>query len=89
MKLKSALVGLLSLSAVGLGAQPASAIPNGLPQAVRWLQSVGRMLVAAELLWRLCVFPPPPRVYFGRPEAAGTIIGGDHEGPGAFRLPSR
>jgi hypothetical protein len=87
MKLKSALVGLLSLSAVGLGAQPASAIPNGLPQAVRWLQSVGRMVVAAELLWRLCVLPPPPRVYFGRP--GGRWHHHDHEGPGAFRLPSR
>ena len=45
MKPKSALVGLLSLAAVGLAAQSASAIPNGLPHAnqisnveqVRWV----------------------------------------------------
>ena len=45
MKPKFALAGLLSLAAVGLAPQPASAIPNGLPHAnrinnveqVRWI----------------------------------------------------
>jgi hypothetical protein len=45
MKPKSALVGLLSLAAVGLAPQFASAMPNGLPHAnqisnveqVRWV----------------------------------------------------
>jgi hypothetical protein len=43
MKPKSALVGLLSLAAVGLAPQLASAMPNGLPHANRISSELGRL----------------------------------------------